>query len=159
MSVAIFDDLGAIVIIAVFYTADLSVLAFVAAAVLILGLLALNRIGVTRPAAYVLLGLLLWVAVLTSGVHATLAGVVLAMFIPLRTPGQASTSNTPESLLRHLESALHPWVAFGILPVFAFANAGVPIRGLSIGDALHPVPLGIATGLFLGKLVGIVVLC
>ncbi len=159
LSVAIFDDLGAIVVIALFYTAELSALSLVAAAVLILGLLALNRIGVTRSAAYVLLGLLLWVAVLKSGVHATLAGVVLAMFIPLRTPGPASASHMPESLLRHLESTLHPWVAFGVLPVFAFANAGVPIRGLSITDALHPVPLGIATGLFAGKLVGVVALC
>lgn len=159
LSVAIFDDLGAIVVIALFYTAELSALSLVAAAVLILGLLALNRIGVTRSAAYVLLGLLLWVAVLKSGVHATLAGVVLAMFIPLRTPGPASASPTSESLLRHLESTLHPWVAFGVLPVFAFANAGVPIRGLSITDALHPVPLGIATGLFAGKLVGVVALC
>jgi NhaA family Na+:H+ antiporter len=159
LSVAIFDDLGAIVVIALFYTAELSSLSFIVAAVLILGLACLNRLGVTRPAAYVLVGLALWVAVLKSGVHATLAGVVLAMCIPLRTPGPVSTSHPPESLLRHLEHTLHPWVAFGVLPVFAFANAGVPVGGLSVRDALHPVPLGIAAGLFFGKQIGILVLC
>jgi NhaA family Na+:H+ antiporter len=159
LSVAIFDDLGAIVVIALFYTAELSSLSLVVAAVLILGLACLNRLGVTRAAGYVLLGLLLWVAVLKSGVHATLAGVVLAMFIPLRRPGPASTSHASESPLRHLEHALHPWVAFGVLPVFAFANAGVPIGELSITDALHPVPLGITTGLFVGKQIGVVALC
>ena len=159
LSVAIFDDLGAIVVIALFYTAELSVPALLIAAVLILSLAGLNRLGVTRPAAYVLLGLGLWMAVVKSGVHATLAGVVLAMFIPLRRSGTSSTSHAPESLLHHLEHALHPWVAFGVLPVFAFANAGVPIGTLSIADVLHPVPLGIATGLFFGNLIGVSVLC
>jgi NhaA family Na+:H+ antiporter len=159
LSVAIFDDLGAIVIIALFYTAELSALSLVVAAVLILGLACLNRLGVTRPAGYILLGLPLWVAVLKSGVHATLAGVVLAMFIPLGRTDPASTPGVPEVPLRQLEDALHPWVVFGVLPVFAFANAGVPIGTFSITDLLHPIPLGIATGLFLGKLIGIMSLC
>ncbi len=159
LSVAIFDDLGAIIVIALFYTAELSVLSLVIAAVLILGLACLNRFGVMRPAAYFLIGIPLWVAVLKSGVHATLAGVVLAMFIPLRVPEKRSSSDIPKSMLRHLEHALHPWVAFGVLPVFAFANAGVSIIELSIADAMHSVPLGIVTGLFLGKQVGILALC
>ncbi len=158
LSVAIFDDLGAIVVIALFYTAELSSLSLAVAAGLILALAALNRAGVMRPAGYFLIGIALWVAVLKSGVHATLAGVVLAMFIPLRVP-EKSQSQTPQPPLRHLEHILHPWVAFGVLPVFAFANAGVSIVGLSISDAVHPVPLGIVTGLFLGKQVGVLALC
>jgi NhaA family Na+:H+ antiporter len=159
LSVAIFDDLGAVVVIALFYTAELSLLSLVVAACLILGLACLNRWNVTRPAAYFLLGIPLWVAVLKSGVHATLAGVALAMFIPLRVPEKSLVSQTPEPLLRHLEHTLHPWVAFGVLPVFAFANAGVSIVELSITDILHPVPLGIVTGLFLGKQIGVLALC
>lgn len=159
LSIAIFDDLGAIIIIALFYTAELSKLALLVAALLILGLACLNRLGVTRPAAYVLLGLALWMAVLKSGVHATLAGVVLAMSIPLRGSGLGPKSNKQKSLLHRLEHALHPWVAFGVLPAFAFANAGVPIRGLSFAEVLHPVPLGIAIGLFFGNLIGVSALC
>jgi Na+:H+ antiporter, NhaA family len=158
LSIAIFDDLGAIVVIALFYTADLSAVSLAVSVGLILALGVLNRAGVRRPAAYVLIGILLWVAVLKSGVHATLAGVVLAMFIPLRVPDQ-SWSLTPESPLRHLEHTLHPWVAFGILPIFAFANAGVSILGVSITDTFHPVPLGIVTGLFLGKQIGVLAFC
>ena len=159
LSVAIFDDVGAIVVIALFYTAELSSSSLVIAASLILVLACLNRLGVTSPAAFFLVGISLWVAVLKSGVHATLAGVVLAMFIPLRVPEKSPMSQPPESLLRHLEHTLHPWVAFGVLPVFAFANAGVSITGLSISDTLHPVPLGIVTGLFLGKQIGVMALC
>ena len=159
LSVAIFDDLGAIVVIALFYTAEMSLFSLVVAAVLILGLVCLNRLGVMRPAAYFVLGIPLWVAVLKSGVHATLAGVVLAMFIPLRAAEVAPESQTTGSLLRNLEHALHPWVAFGVLPLFAFANAGVSIAGLSIADMLRPIPLGIATGLFLGKQIGILAAC
>jgi Na+:H+ antiporter, NhaA family len=151
LSVAIFDDLGAIIVIAVFYTAELSLAAFVVAAVLVLGLWWANRAGITRPAAYILLGVPLWIAVLKSGIHATLAGVVVAMFIPLRGPA----SDTTESPLHALEHALHPWVAFGILPVFAFANAGVPLRGLAPAHLLHPVPLGIIVGLLVGKQIGV----
>ncbi|MEO6186926.1 MAG: Na+/H+ antiporter NhaA [Steroidobacteraceae bacterium] len=149
LSIAIFDDLGAIVVIAVFYTASLSLLALGVALLMIIVLAVLNRRGVQRPAAYVLAGIVLWVAVLKSGVHATLAGVVLAMFIPLRSGPRES------SLLRHLEHALHPWVAFAILPLFAFANAGVSLAGMSLTTALHPVPLGVVLGLFLGKQAGI----
>lgn len=159
LSVAILDDLGAIIVVALFYTAELSSPSVVLAAVLILGLACLNRLGVTGAAGYVLLGLLLWLAVLKSGVHATLAGVVLAMFIPLRKSGPASPSHAPESPPRHLEHALHPWVAFGVLPVFAVANAEIPIGELSMAVALHPVPLGITTRLFVGKQVGVVALC
>jgi NhaA family Na+:H+ antiporter len=155
LSVAIFDDMGAIVIIALFYTAKLSTLALGISAVLIAGLAMLNRFGVTRPAAYLLLGIPLWIAVLKSGVHATLAGVVLAMFIPLRTPTPAQSDDHAASPLRQLEHSLHPWVAFGVLPLFAFANAGIPILGLSLRDALHSVPIGIITGLFLGKQIGV----
>ncbi|MBC8366558.1 Na+/H+ antiporter NhaA [bacterium] len=155
LSVAIFDDLGAIIVIALFYTAKLSILSLLIAAGLIVCLALLNRFGVTRPAAYILLGIPLWVAVLKSGVHATLAGVVLAMFIPLRMPKNGSSPPLSDSLLLHLEHALHPWVAFGVLPLFAFANAGVSIGDLSLADTLQPVPLGIVSGLFLGKQIGI----
>jgi len=159
LSVAIFDDLGAIVVIAVFYTSQLSWVSLGVAAGLILGLAGLNRMGVTRPAAYILLGIPLWVAVLKSGVHATLAGVVLAMFIPMSARSSSPEGEGGGSMLHHLEHILHPWVAFGVLPVFAFANAGVPVLGLSLADALHPVPMGIVTGLFLGKQIGILALC
>ncbi len=159
LGVAIFDDLGAIVIIALFYSADMSLLALGVAAGLVLGLLILNRCGVRRPAAYFLLGVPLWIAVLKSGVHATLAGVVLALFIPVGpSRGGVATADQP-SPLRELEHALHPWVAFGVLPIFAFANAGVPLTGLSFADLIHPVPLGIALGLIIGKPVGIMLMC
>ncbi len=155
LSVAIFDDLGAIIVIALFYTASLSSLPLIVAVGLILALVVLNRLGVMRPAAYILIGIPLWVAVLKSGVHATLAGVVLAMFIPIR----GKDSSDSPSPLRQLEHTLHPWVAFGILPVFAFANAGVTIIGLSISDAIHPVSLGIVIGLFFGKQIGVLAMC
>ncbi|GAB4328197.1 MAG: Na+/H+ antiporter NhaA [Candidatus Zixiibacteriota bacterium] len=160
LSVAIFDDLAAIIVIAVFYTAELSTLSLVIAGILIVGLAGLNRFGVTRPAAYFLVGIPLWIAVLKSGVHATLAGVVLAMFIPLHPLEEtAQTEKKHASPLRHLEHALHPWVAYLVLPLFAFSNAGVYILELSITDALHPVTLGIVTGLFIGKQVGILGFC
>jgi len=155
LSVAIFDDLGAIVVIALFYTAELSMISLVIAACLILGLACLNRWNVTRSTAYFLLGIPLWVAVLKSGVHATLAGVVLAMFIPMRVPEKSLASQTHEPLLHHLEHKLHPWVAFGVLPVFAFANAGVALGGMQLADLTHPIPLGITFGLFFGKQVGV----
>jgi NhaA family Na+:H+ antiporter len=158
LSIAIFDDLGAIVIIAVFYTDSLSLLSLVMAALMIGVLFLLNRSGVQKPAAYMVAGVVLWLAVLKSGVHATLAGVVLAMFIPLR-GGKRAAEGESGSLLRHLEHALHPWVAFGILPLFAFANAGVSLAGLSPAALLHPVPLGVMLGLFLGKQIGIMVFC
>ena len=154
MALAIFDDLGAIVIIAIFYTSDLSIQSLVLAAVLLFVLLALNLLNVTRVAVYVLVGAALWVAVLKSGVHATLAGVALGFAIPLR-----SKRDPAHSPLRELEHALHPWVAFFIVPLFAFANAGVSFAGFSLGTLLAPVPLGILTGLFLGKQIGILLFC
>ncbi len=153
LSIAIFDDLGAILVIAVFYSGGLSWVSLAVAAVLVVCLAGLNRLGVTKPGPYFVLGVPLWVAFLKSGVHATLAGVVLAWFIPLR---ESDENGRPtESLLRRLEHALHPWVAFGVLPVFAFANAGVSVAGLSVSDVFHPVPLGIVTGLFFGKQLGV----
>ena len=150
MTLAVLDDRGAIVIIALFYTSDLSVTALLLAGAAVVVLFALNRLGVMRIAPYVLVGAMLWVCVLKSGVHATLAGVVAALFVPARDPGHPD--HPP---LRALEHALHPWVAFGILPIFAFANAGVSLAGLSLGDLLQPIPLGIVVGLFAGKQVGV----
>jgi NhaA family Na+:H+ antiporter len=150
LSVAIFDDLGAIVIIALFYTAELSAAALGVATALVGVLFLLNRAGVMRPAAYFLVACPLWIAVLKSGVHATLAGVVVALFIPIRIPEGAT-----ESPLHSVEHLLHPWVAFGVLPVFALFNAGVPVLGLSAADLFTPVPMGIAGGLVFGKLIGV----
>jgi len=155
LGIAIFDDLAAIVIIALFYTAELSLVALAGAGVALAGLALLNRFGVVRLTGYALLGLLLWVAVLKSGVHATLAGVALAVFIPFRSPAEDPVEGEAGSPLLWLEHTLHPWVAFGILPVFAFANAGVPVLGLSVAEAFRPVPLGIAVGLVAGNLVGV----
>ena len=155
LSVAIFDDLGAIIIIAAFYAADLSLIALSSGAALTILLVILNRSGVKHPAPYLIAGSLLWLALLKSGVHATLAGVLLAMFIPLRAPGHQAG----ESPLHRLEHALHPWVAFGVLPLFAFANAGVPMSGIAMAQLLHPVTLGIVGGLFVGKQLGIMLAC
>lgn len=150
LALAIIDDLGAILIIAAFYTSDLSLLSLALAGVGIAGLIALNLAGVTRIGAYVLVGLFLWVCVLKSGVHATLAGVAVGLAVPLRK--RDAEGHAP---LERMEHALHPWVAFGILPLFAFANAGVPLAGIG-GDALFgAIPLGIAAGLFVGKQVGV----
>jgi len=153
VSVAIFDDVGAIAIIALFYTSDLSVAALVTAGACLPVLALLNRRGVLERTPYILIGLVMWVAVLKSGVHATLAGVILAVFIPLRDPAKES------SPLHEIEHDLHTAVAFGILPIFAFANAGIALGGLSFESFLHPVPLGIMAGLFVGKQVGVFVLC
>ncbi|HEX9448589.1 MAG TPA: Na+/H+ antiporter NhaA, partial [Dongiaceae bacterium] len=150
LALAILDDLGAIIIIAVFYTADLSVLALGLAAMAVLVLALLNRNNVQSLAAYVLVGIVMWVCVLKSGVHATLAGAVLAFAVPLRNP-QAPD----ESLLRRCEHALHPWISFAIMPIFAFANAGVSLAGLGRSQLFDPVALGIAGGLFIGKQVGV----
>ncbi|MCU7933002.1 MAG: Na+/H+ antiporter NhaA [Candidatus Thiodiazotropha sp. (ex Codakia rugifera)] len=154
MALAIFDDLGAVVIIAIFYTADLSVVSLTIALVAILGLFALNLLNVTRISAYVMIGVILWVAVLKSGVHATLAGVLLGLMIPLKDP-----KNSERSPLREVEHGLHQWVALLIVPVFAFANAGVSLSGLTVDALLEPIPLGIAAGLFLGKQIGILSFC
>ncbi|HIJ94253.1 MAG TPA: Na+/H+ antiporter NhaA [Desulfuromonadales bacterium] len=151
LALAIIDDLGAIIIIALFYTADLSLVSIAVAAVALLALLALNRAGVVRRAAYILLGIVLWVSVLKSGVHATLAGVALAFMIPL----DARVERSERTLSESIEHDLHPWVSFMILPLFAFVNAGIDLRGLSLGQMLTPVPLGIMLGLFIGKQTGV----
>lgn len=154
VSLAIFDDLGAIVIIAIFYSSELSAAALIIATACLLGLTVMNRRKVMSISSYVLVGIIMWIAVLKSGVHATLAGVALAAFIPMRDPDDNS-----HSPLRELEHDLHQLVAFGVLPMFAFVNAGIDLRGVGLSDLLHPVPLGIAAGLFVGKQVGIFLLC
>lgn len=150
LALAIIDDLGAIVIIALFYTSDLSPSVLGIAALGISVLAYLNGRNVIRIAPYLVVGLFVWLCVLKSGVHATLAGVAVALFIPLRT---AATND--RSPLKEVEHGLAPWVAFGILPVFAFANAGVALHGLALKDLLAGIPLGIAVGLFIGKQLGI----
>ncbi len=151
MTLATLDDLGAIVLIALFYTSGLSLLALACAGLALTALVLLNVAGVTRIAAYLLFGVVLWICVLESGVHATLAGVATAFAIPLRVE-----NSHRESPLRGLEHSLHPWVAFGILPLFAFANAGVNLGGVNLATVLEPVPLGIAAGLFVGKQLGVI---
>lgn len=149
-AIAVADDLGAILIIAFFYTENLSLLSLAVAGGALALLVTINRLGVTRLGPYAVIGAVMWVALLKSGVHATLAGVILGMTIPL-----ASAKDESQRPLEVLEHGLHPWVAFGILPLFAFANAGVPLAGLSLSSLAQPVPLGIALGLVLGKQVGI----
>jgi NhaA family Na+:H+ antiporter len=151
LALAIVDDLGAIVIIAVFYTTKLSALSLALAGLGILILIVLNRAGVRSFTAYALAGIFVWVCVLKSGVHATLAGVALAFAIPLDSDGNE------QSMLERLEDALHPWVSYGILPLFAFANAGVSFAGIGIRTFLDPLVLGIAAGLFVGKQAGVFV--
>ena len=150
LAIAIFDDLGAIIIIAIFYTYQLSLQSLVLALLPLAGLLILNLRGVTKTAPYVVLGIVLWICVLKSGVHATLAGVITAMAIPLIKPQGSS-----HTLLEDLEHGLHRWVAFGILPLFAFANAGVSFAGISLESFVEPVKLGISLGLFIGKQIGV----
>lgn len=148
LTVAIFDDLAAIFIIALFYSGDLSLSALLIGASALLAAIAMNRLGVTRTSSYILLGVVLWIAVLKSGVHATLAGVLIAFCIPMR-------DAQGESPLRDLEHDLHGPVAFAILPTFAFANAGLSLAGMSIENLAHPVTAGVALGLLIGKPVGI----
>ncbi len=151
LTLAIVDDLAAIVIIAIFYTNDLSTLSLMLAGLCILALLALNFAGVRRSGPYLLIGIALWVCVLKSGVHATLAGVVLAFCLPL-----AYRTTAPEQRpYIHLEHALQPWVSFFVLPVFAFANSGLGLGGITAAMVRDPVTLGIVAGLFLGKQLGI----
>ena len=149
-ALAIIDDLGAVVIIALFYTADLNLAALGGAAAVTAALVGLNRFGVHRLAPYLILGVALWILVFLSGIHATLAGVILALTIPL-----AVDRRTGDSSLLRLEHAIHPFVAFLIVPVFGFANAGVSFAGFTPAALLDPVPLGIAAGLFVGKQAGI----
>lgn len=146
LALAIIDDLGAIIIIAMFYTENLSLYALGLSSIGIIALITLNRFNVMKAAPYILIGIFIWVCVLKSGVHATLAGVAVALTIPMR------GKNAP---LEHLEHALHPWVYFMIMPIFAFANAGVALHGLGLDALLQPVTLGIAAGLAVGKPVGI----
>jgi NhaA family Na+:H+ antiporter len=155
-SLAIFDDLGAIIVIAIFYTDNLSVSMLLSAIPLLLILFAMNRFGVTNVGPYLLVTFILWVAVLKSGVHATLAGVIAAQFIPMKVI-KADGKEIP--MLKNLEHTIHPWAAFGILPIFAFANAGLSLKGITLSALMEPIPLGIALGLFLGKQLGIFALC
>jgi len=154
VSLAIFDDLGAIIIIAIFYSTDLSITALIISTLCLAILGLMNWRGTITISPYLFVGAIMWIAVLKSGVHATLAGVALAAFIPMR--DAADRSHSP---LRELEHDLHSVVAFGVLPLFAFVNAGISLEGVSFSDLLHPVPLGIAAGLFVGKQVGIFLLC
>ena len=154
-SLAIFDDIAAIIVIALFYATDLSVVSLVLAGLGITALIAMNALGVVRIGAYVVVGTVVWVCVLKSGVHATLAGFVVALTIPLKHPGPEYDG----SPLRHLEHGLHPWVAFMILPLFAFANAGVSFAGMTVHELTGGVATGIAVGLFAGKQLGVFGTC
>jgi Na+:H+ antiporter, NhaA family len=147
-AVAIIDDLGAILIIAFFYTDNLLLSALAGAGVGVAALVLLNRLRVMAVGPYVLVGLVIWVLVYKSGIHATLAGVVTALAIPL----EDGKGGSP---LKRAEHALHPWVAFAVLPMFAFANAGVSLQGVTPGTLLESVPLGIAAGLLFGKAIGV----
>ena len=148
LTLAILDDLGAIIIIAAFYTDTLTFTPMVAASAAILVLILFNRLRIARLAPYIIVGVILWVSVLKSGIHATLAGVVLALTIPMRNPDGTS-------MLKRLEHALHPYVAYFVMPLFAFANAGVSLSGFSMQALLDPLPLAILLGLFLGKQIGV----
>jgi len=148
LTLAIFDDLAAIVIIALFYSGDLSLGALLTGAVAIVVAVMMNRMGITRTSSYILLGIVLWVAVLKSGVHATLAGVLIAFCIPMR-------DEHGKSPLRDLEHDLHGPVVFAILPIFAFANAGLSLAGMSIDNLTHPVTMGVIAGLLIGKPLGV----
>ncbi len=152
MALAIIDDLGAIVIIAVFYTAELYTTSIVIALVCLVLLIMLNKFGVIKKAAYFIIGTILWISVLKSGVHATLAGVALAFTIPLKAKDERGQTVSP---LKEIEHGLHFWVAFLILPLFAFVNAGVNFTDISLRQMSGPVPLGIMLGLFLGKQLGV----
>ncbi|WP_396616626.1 Na+/H+ antiporter NhaA [Lysobacter soli] len=155
-TIAVVDDLIAVLIIAFFYSHGLSVTALVWAAVAVAGMWLLNRRGVMRLAPYLLLGVVLWVCVLKSGVHATLAGVVTGLMVPHGRRSDDVADTHVHSPLESLEHALHPWVAYAILPVFAFANAGRVLGGMRLDDLLAPLPMGVVLGLVVGKPIGIV---
>jgi NhaA family Na+:H+ antiporter len=150
MTLAIVDDLGAIIIIAIFYTSNLSVYSLLVALIAMLALYTLNRRGVLALTPYILIGIVLWTAVLKSGVHATLAGVITAFFIPFK-----KLPDAPRTQLERMEEDLHPAVVYGILPLFAFANTGISFEGMSLNSLLDPVPVGIAVALFLGNQIGV----
>ncbi|MGH1440326.1 MAG: Na+/H+ antiporter NhaA [Cellvibrionaceae bacterium] len=151
-SIAIFDDVGAIVIIALFYTSKISIGALVFCLFCMLALWLMNKSGIARRRYYLYIGLFMWVAMLKSGVHATLAGVVLAMFIPMKSAAGTSP-------LKTMEHELHAMVSFFILPVFAFCNAGLDLGGIGLDQLTHSIPAGIALGLFVGKQVGVFGFC
>ena len=151
-SLAIFDDIGAIIIIALFYTSNISILALIIALICIATLYLINKKGVSEKSIYIFIGIVMWIALLKSGVHATLAGVILAMFIPIRSADEPNISP-----LKSLEHDLHSAVAFIILPVFAFFNSGISLLGVGFQEISHGVPLGIALGLFFGKQIGVFV--
>ncbi len=150
LALAILDDLGAIIVIALFYTADLAPLSLALAGGGLVVLVAFNRLGVGRLAAYVIVGIFIWTCVLKSGVHATLAGTLVALTIPLRPKREEAPS-----LLRECESNLHAWVSFGIMPLFAFANSGLSLAEIGVKQLAHPVTLGVILGLFAGKQAGV----
>ena len=154
VSIAIFDDIGAILIIALFYTSELSLESLALAGLCLPFLYLLNRRNVTSITPYLLIGIIMWIAVLKSGIHATLAGVVLALFIPM-----FDRTDPEHSPLEELEHDLHNTVAFGILPIFAFANSGISLEGAGLAELFHSVPLGIAAGLFIGKQLGVMIMC
>lgn len=153
-SLAIFDDIGAILIIALFYTSKISISALILVAICLPMLFVLNKKGIVSKSPYLLVGVIMWVAMLKSGVHATLTGVILAMFIPIKSPDGLNYSP-----LKTLEHDLHSIVAFFILPVFAFANAGISFIGITMEQVFHGVPIGVALGLFFGKQIGIFGFC
>ncbi len=150
MALAIIDDLGAIIVIAIFYTQQIGWLYLFLALLAFIGLLSLNYFKIQRFFPYCLLGIALWLLILNSGIHATIAGVLFGFTIPL-----TSSNKNFNSLLHHLIRQLHPWIAYGILPLFAFANAGLSFSNISLTSFIHPLPLGIIVGLFLGKQLGI----
>ena len=152
LALSILDDLGAVVIIAIFYTSELSTISMIIASIALVILFAMNRFGVSKKSVYIFVGLILWVSVLKSGVHATLAGVALAFLIPLSSKDK---DGNVFSMSKEMERDLHHWVALMILPLFAFVNAGVDLRGISIDEMLGPVPMGIMLGLFIGKQAGV----
>jgi len=152
MALAIIDDLGAIVIIALFYTSELSTMSMIIAAISLTILFVMNRMNVAIKSAYIIVGIILWISVLKSGVHATLSGVALAFMIPLTSKDKEGKSF---SMANEMEHDLRNWVAFMILPLFAFVNAGVDLKGISVEEMAGPVPLGIMLGLFIGKQIGV----
>jgi len=153
-SLAIFDDIGAIIIIAFFYTSKISFAALIVTGACLLVLFVLNRRGIAQKSIYLTIGVIMWIALLKSGVHATLAGILLAIFIPIK-----STAPSESSPLQSLEHDLHGAVAFIILPLFAFCNSGIRFSGMGWEQVTHPIPLGIALGLFFGKQLGVFVFC
>ncbi len=152
-SIAIVDDMGAVLVIALAYSAAIDIAALAAAAAIVAVMLMLNRRGVTRLSLYLALSVLLWLAVWWSGLHATIAGVLAAATIPIRrSPGAPDDAGSP---LHRLEHGLQPWVAFAVVPLFGFANAGVSLEGMEAATLLQPLPLGVAAGLFVGKQAGV----